>query len=73
MEREDKHMPTEFSGCISVIWCHDPQQKCKQGSHRTIVRDLLHKHGLGLVCALPSHLERLLAHSGMAQTLPAYG
>ena len=56
-------MPTKFASCISVICCPDPQQKCKQGSQRTIGRALLHEHGLGLVCVLPSQPERLLAHS----------
>lgn len=56
-------MPTKFASCISIICCPDPQQKCKQGSQRTIGRALPHKHGLRLVCVLRSQLERLLAHS----------
>lgn len=56
-------MPTKFAGCISVICCPDPQQKCKQGPQRTIGRALLCKHVLGLVCVLPSQPEHLLACS----------
>lgn len=56
-------MPTKFASCISVVCCPDLQQKCKQGSQRTIGRALLHKHGLRLVWVLPSQPECLLAHS----------
>lgn len=53
-------MPMEFAHRESVVCCPDPQQKSKQSSHRTTGRVLLHKHGLGLVCMLPSHPEHFL-------------